>query len=414
MIGLIGIVVLIGLTYCFSADRRAVRWSQVIWGLCLQSVFAVLVLRVPWVKDGFQDLARGVQWVMSFADRGAERLFGPLVGREIDVVGAQNERIGIVRLGTVLMLKILPTLVFASALTSVLFHLRILPRIVQAMAWLMARTMRVSGAEALSGAANVFLGMTEAPLVIRPYLAGMTSSELMAVMVGGFATISGSMMVVYSAQFAIGFDQMLAASILSAPAALYLTKVLLPEKETPATLGSVKLSEVRETINVFDAAATGASTGLQLALNVGAMLLAFVAALELADALLGVAGGWFGWENFTLGRLLGWIFLPFAFLAGVPGEEARKVGELLGMKIAVNEYFAYEAMGRMELSERARTIATYALCGFANFGSIAIQLGGIGGLAPGRRQEMARIGLKAMLLGAAANFISAAMAGMLL
>ncbi len=413
-IGLIGIALLIGLVYCFSADRRAVRWRQVVWGLSIQVVFAVLVLKTPGIKDGFQGLAGGVQWVMSFADRGAERLFGPLAKGEIDVEGPQKERVGIARVGAILMLKVLPTLVFASALMSVLFHLRILPLIVQAMAWLMARTMRVSGAEALSGSANVFLGMTEAPLVIRPYVAGMTSSELMAVMAGGFATISGSMMVVYRELFRVEFDQMLAASILSAPAALYLTKILLPEKEAPATLGSVKLSGGRETINIFDAAAAGASTGLYLALNVGAMLLAFVAALEMVDALLGLAGGWLGTENLTLGRLLGWVFLPLAYLVGVPAAEAGSVGQLFGIKIAVNEFFAYEAMERMELSERARTIATYALCGFANFGSIAIQLGGIGGLAPARRQEMARFGLKAMLLGAAANLIAAALAGILL
>jgi CNT family concentrative nucleoside transporter len=243
----------------------------------------------------------------------------------------------------------------------------------------------------------------------------MTPSELMAVMVGGFATISSSMMAVYHAQFGVPFDQMLVASIISAPASLYLTKLAMPETAVPETLGRIGVRFERETVNVIDAAAGGAATGLTLALNVGAMLLAFAAGLALVDAALAAVGGWLDVAGgLNLGRILGWIFWPAAWLMGVPAGEAGEVGQLLGTKIAVNEYFAYDAMGRMALSERSRLIATYALCGFANFGSIAIEIGGIGGLVPGRRADLARFGLKAMLLGALATIISGTLAGLIL
>ena len=379
------------------------------WGLGLQVVLAVLLLRVPGVKEGFSVFARGVEWFLGFGDKGAEYLFGPLVGGTIEVV--VEDKTGVASLGSILILKILPTILFVSAAMSVLYHLHVLQWVVRAMAWLVTRLLRVSGAEALATTANVFMGMTEAPLMIRPYLRGMTESELLVVMVGGFATISGSMMVVYSSLFGIDFEFLLAASLMNAPAALYLSKVYFPERETPSTLGTVNVTFERETVNVVDAAATGATTGMKLALNIGAMLLVFSAGLQLIDACL---AGVFSDESVTLGVILGWGFAPLAWLMGAPASEAVAVGELLGKKIALNEYFAYSALTQAELSERSTRIATFALCGFANFGSIAIQLGGIGGLVPERRTELARLGVRAMFLGALASFSSAAIAGIIL
>jgi CNT family concentrative nucleoside transporter len=412
-IGIVGVLAFLGLVYAASADRRSIRWRQVAWGLGLQIVVAVLVLRIGAVRDVFRAFADGVRWTVSFSNRGAEALFGWLARTEIPVVAEDSGgAVGVARVGAVVLLQILPTLIFVSSLMSVLYHFGVLQRVVGAMAWLMQRTMRVSGAEALAAASNVFLGMTEAPLLIRPYLAAMTPSELMAVMVAGFATISSSMMAVY-AGFGVGFDQMLVASIISAPGALYLTKIALPETGIPRTLGQVKV-EGCETVNFIDAAAGGAATGLHLALNVGAMLLAFAAGLALIDASLGALGGWLAVPGgLSLGRILGWLFWPVAWLMGVPAAEAGEVGRLLGIKIAVNEYFAYDAMSRTALSERSRLIAAFALCGFANFGSIAIQIGGIGGLIPERRRELARFGIRAMLLGALATIISGTLAGII-
>lgn len=403
----------VGLVYASSADRAAIRWRQVLWGIGLQVLIAVLILRVGFVRRGFLAFAAAVNWVMKFAYNGAELLFGNLVTGKIPVTAADGSQLGVAQVGAVVMLQILPTLIFVSALMSVLYHFRILQVVVKAMALAMERTMRVSGAEALSAAANVFMGMTEAPLLIRPYLAAMTTSELLAVMVGGFATISGSLMAVYALQFSVPFDQMLAASIISAPASLYLTKIALPEKGTPATLGRVEANTERDTVNFIDAAATGATTGLTLALNVGAMLLAFAAGLALIDAALGAVGGRLGVEGLSLGRVLGVLFWPVALLMGVNPGEAGPVGRLLGTKIALNEFFAYQELSGMALSARARSIATFALCGFANFGSIAIQLGGIGGLVPSRRRDLARMGFRAMLLGALSSIISATLAGLI-
>ncbi len=417
ILSFIAILAALGLAWLFSRDRRAVPWKHVAWGVALQLFLAVLLFRVPGVNALFQNFTEGVRWFVSFGDKGAEFVFGRLAEGKLPVAAAGSGlEIGLADLGAVLILKILPTVIFVSSSMSVLYHLGVLQRVVAAMAWVVQRTLRVSGAEALSGVANVFMGMTEAPLLIRPYLAGMTGSEILAVMVGGFATISGSMMAVYNALFKVDFSFLLAASLLSAPAALYLTKIYLPEKEVPATLGSVRVHFERGTVNVVDAAASGATTGLSLALNIGAVLLAFAAGLRLIDAVLGWAGSFFlaGPEALTLGTILGWLFAPFAWLLGVPASEALAVGKLLGIKMAVNEYFAYQTLSAMKLSARAGAIATFALCGFANFGSIAIQLGGIGGLIPGRRPELARFGIPAMLLGALANFISAAIAGLLL
>jgi CNT family concentrative nucleoside transporter len=359
-------------------------------------------------------LSDGVAWFVSFGDQGARYLFGNLVDATLPVeVGEQS---GIARLGGVIILKMLPTIIFVSSAMAVLYHLGVLQRVVAIMSWIVKHALRVSGAEALACCANVFLGMTEAPLLIRPYLAGMTSSEFLVVMVGGFATIAGSMMAVYSNVFGVSFEFLLAASVLNAPAAIYLAKIYLPETAEPSTLGGVRLQFERETVNVIDAAAGGATTGLKLALNIGAMLLAFAAGIKLVDAALFEIGSAMLPEGMelSLGVVFGWVCCPLAFLMGVPAEESLKVGQLLGIKTVLNEYFAYDQLVKLELSERSRNIATFALCGFANLGSIAVMLGGIGTLVPERRAELARMGVRAMLLGALANCTTAALAGIVL
>ena len=415
VVGGFGVVAIIALVYAFSRDRRAVRWPQILCGVGLQALLAVLILKAPFVRDGFSGLASAARWFLSFGDSGARDLLGNLVGDgtlDVEVEG----RTGIARLGGILLLKILPTIVFVSSAMSVLYHLGVLQRVVVAMSWLVQKTLRVSGAEALATTANIFMGMTEAPLMIRPYLAAMTSSELLVVMVGGFATIAGSMMAVYSGVFGVSFEFLLAASVLNAPAAIYLTKIYLPERGEPATLSATPVSFERETVNVVDAAARGASTGLSLALNIGAMLLAFSAAIHLIDNLLWHAGAAAlpQGAELSLGKILGWLCCPLAWLLGVPSDESVAVGQLLGVKIALNEYFAYEKLTQMKLSEHSRNIATFALCGFANFGSIAVLLGGLGTLVPERRAEIARLGMRAMFLGALATASSAALAGVVL
>lgn len=416
--GVLGFFVMLGLAWAFSRRRGEVQWLRVARGVLLQVVLAVLILRVPGVREGFQALASGVEWFLGFADHGARFLFGPLVDATLPVTveGEEGESRGFAALGSILILKILPTIIFVSSMFAVLFHLGILPRLVGACAWLVRSVLGVSGAEALAATANVFLGLTEAPLLVRPYLVGMTRSELMAVMVGGFATISGSMMAIYSSVFGVELSHLLAASVLNAPAALYLTKIYLPETETPQTLGGARVHVESDAVNVIDAASGGAALGLRLALNIGAMLLAFAAGIHLVDALLGALGNWIlpTGETLSLGRIFGWIFLPLAWLLGVPGADCPEVGSLLGTKIALNEYFAYQMLQETELAPRSRLIATYALCGFANFGTMAILMGGLGGLVPDRRQEIARRALVAMLLGALSNCLTAALAGVIL
>jgi CNT family concentrative nucleoside transporter len=413
-VGILGLAAALGLAWLVSRDRRNISWRLIALGVALQALLAVLLLRVGAVKTVFAYLAEGFRWFLGFGDEGAKYLFGALASGQAPVI-AEGRPLGLVDLGAIVILKILPTIIFVSSAMSVLYHLGIVQRVVSAFAWVVTRTLRVSGAEALAATANIFMGMTEAPLVVRPYLQGMTPSEFLVIMVGGFATISGSMMAVYGGM-GIGFDHLLAASVLNAPAAIYLAKLYFPETARPATLGEIKVRFERDTVNVVDAAASGAATGLALALNVGAMLLAFSAGLKLIDAVLAWVGAWVMPEAqvLTLGVVLGWVFAPFAWLLGIPAGEVLAVGELLGKKIALNEYFAYSELPGAGLSPRSTAIATFALCGFANFGSVAIQLGGIGGLAPSRRAELARFGIPAMLLGALASFSSAALAGLLI
>ncbi len=327
-------------------------------------------------------------------------------------------------LGIIFAFHILPTIIFFAALMSVLYHFGIMQRIVQFMAWIMARTMRTSGAESLSAASNIFVGQTEAPLVIKPYVNEMTMSELMAIMVGGFATIAGGVMAAY-VRFGMDAGHLMAASVMSAPAALLIAKIIYPEREEPKTRGSVKLNIETQTSNVIDAAASGAADGLRLAVNVGAMLMAFISLIALLNYFLGYidelinfitfGATSFNWD-LSLKMIFGYLFAPFAFFMGVSFQDILTVGHLLGTKVSINEMIAYVDLGHMKtmLTPRSFTIATYALCGFANFSSIAIQIGGIGSIAPGRRSDLARIGLKAMIGGALTSWLTATIAGLLL
>lgn len=423
--GLFGLSVLIAIAWAFSADRRAVNWRLVGTGVVLQILFAALVLKVPLGRDLFRAIATGFVKLLDFVRVGSEFIFGSFMD--------------VSKFGFVFAVQVLPTIIFFAALTGVLYHLGVMQMIVRGMAWLITKVMNVSGAETTSVCASVFIGQTEAPLTIKPYIERMTHSELMTVMIGGMAHIAGSVMAAYVGLLG-GDDRdqqlffathLLTASIMAAPATLMIAKILMPETQEPLTRGTVKLDVEKTTANVIDAAATGAADGLRLALNVGAMLLAFIALIALLNAPFqwfgahawGDAGSINAWLSAQAGRevelslqtLFGWILAPLAWLIGVPWQDATLVGSFIGQKVVINEFVAYVDMARHlpEMTEQGRLIATYALCGFANFSSIAIQIGGIGGLAPNRRADLARFGLKAVLGGSLATFMTATIAGVL-
>ena len=410
--GLLGIAVLLLLAAGFSTNRRAIKLRAVLWGLALQLAFATLILKTALGHRVFRCAKDVVQGVMGFANEGGRFVFGD----------------GMLGLAPFTFVIHVPaTIIFFSAIMAVLYHLGIMQKIVLAMAKVMKHSMGVSGAESLSAAANVFVGMTEAPLVIRPYFEGMTRSELMAAMTGGFATIAGGVLMAYVG-FGIDAGHLLSASVMSAPAALVMAKLLVPETEESQTAGDVKIEFERRTVNIIDAAATGASDGMSLAINVVAMVLAFVGLVALINAGLRLADGWIdpkleAWFGFTivpasLRSLFGFVFRPLAFCLGVEWQDCVHVGALLGKKIALNEFLAYldlkELVASQAISSRSATIATYALCGFANFGSVAIQIGGIGALVPSRRQDLAKLGLRALAGGAMASFMTACVAGVLI
>ncbi len=414
---LAGIVVILGLAWGFSRNRKSISWRVVGWGLGLQLGLALLILHTPPGRWLFEAVNDAFTTITGYASRSAGVVFGD--GADLSLAG-------------VLAVKIAAIIIFFASLMGVLYHLGIMQRIVQGAAWVMARTMKTSGAESLACASNVFVGMTEAPLLIRPYLSTLTESELMALMTGGFATIAGTVMALYVG-FGAEAGHLLTAGVMSAPGAFVIAKLLIPETGTPQTLGTVRLQVERRTVNVVDAAATGATDGLKLALNVIAMLLAFIAILYLLDAgLAGVdravaalAGGEArGW---SLAGLFGLLFRPMAYLMGVPPGDAPELASLLGTQVAANELFAYQRLTALPgetiavgtgllqgIQPRTFVIATYALCGFANFGSVAIQIGGIGALAPERRGDLARLGLRAMAAGALACWLTACVAGLLL
>jgi CNT family concentrative nucleoside transporter len=411
IVSLIGIVVLVGLAYAISYDRKNFPWRVVLWGTSLQLVFAFFILWTPFGVAAFDWLGEKITGFLDFAKYGAEFLFGNLVKPEYQ----EN-------FGFLFAFAILPTIIYFASVMSIAYHLGIMQKIVEVIAWVMAKTMRTSGAESLSCASNIFVGQTEAPLLIRPFVKQATRSELMAIMCGGFATVAGGVMAGYILM-GVSAKHLLAASVMSAPAALVMAKIILPEREQPATLGAVQVPRERATNNVIEAAAVGALDGLKLAANVGAMLLAFIAIIALINAGMGIIHNLLSKVGFTyfpseLRILFGWFFSPLAFIMGVPWKDCLEVGNLLGTKISINEFVAYLQLSDLiksgGISERSVIIATYALCGFANFSSIAIQIGGIGGIAPERRSDLAKLGLRAMFGGALASWMTAAIAGMLI
>lgn len=430
--GLFGLATLLGIAWLFSTNRQAIDWRLVLVGVALQIVFAMLVLLVPGGRDVFDVLGGVFVKLLDFTREGSSFIFGDL---------ARSEKFGVI-----FAVQVLPTIIFFAALMGVLYHLGVMQAIVKGLAWGITRVMRVSGAETTCVCASIFIGQTEAPLTVRPYISRMTQSELLTIMVGGMAHIAGGVLAAYvamlggddPAQQAYYAKHLLTASVMAAPATIVIAKLLVPETGDPLTRGQVRMEVERSTTGVIDAAASGAGEGLKLALNVGAMLLAFVALIALVNSPLQWLGAaaWGdsgftidGWLSELSGRpialslqvILGYVLSPIAWIIGVPWEDATVVGSLIGQKVVLNEFVAYIGLadiinGRVEgvtLSAQGTLIATYALCGFANFASIAIQIGGIGGLAPERRGDIARFGMRAVLGGSIATFMTATIAGVL-
>ena len=418
--GLFGLAVLIGIVFAFSNNKKAVDWKLVATGISLQVAFAALVLLVPGGRQAFDWLGQGFVKILSFVNAGSSFIFGSLMETE--------------KFGFIFAFQVLPTIIFFAALMGVLYHLGVMQFIVRIMALAITKVMRVSGAETTSVCASVFIGQTEAPLTVRPYIPKMTESELITMMIGGMAHIAGGVLAAYvgmlgggdPVQQAFYAKHLLAASIMAAPATFVVAKLLIPETGVPLTRGTVKMEVEKTTSNVIDAAAAGAGDGLRLALNIGAMLLAFIALIALVNWPLTWIGEVTGLQAMLgkptdLATIFGYLLAPIAWVIGVPWEDAIVVGSLIGQKVVINEFVAYMQLaeivnGNVEgvtLTPQGKLIATYALCGFANFSSIAIQIGGIGGLAPERRADLARFGLRAVLGGTIATFMTATIAGVL-
>ncbi len=430
--GLFGLLVLIGVAYLFSSNRKQVNWRLVLVGIGLQLIFGLLILKTSPGFALFQYIGQAFATLLNFTYEGSQFIFGPL-----GIPAQDNE------LGFIFAFQVLPTIIFFGSLMGILYHLGLIQPVVRAMSYGMEKTMRISGPESLATAANVFIGQTEAPLVVKPYIHTMTRSELMTLMTGGMATIAGGVLASYiaflggdsDAQKAMFASHLLSASIMSAPAAIVMAKILVPEVNQPVLNEDVTFDTGARDANVIEAAASGAADGLKLALNVGAMLLAFVALIALINYLLGVVGApnLFGWQpfdlneavsslsdgvfqRFSLEAIFGFLFAPLAWAMGVESGDILTFGRLLAEKVAINEFIAYYSLGTLEnpMSQRSTIIATYALCGFANFASIAIQIGGIGGIAPERRGEVAQLGVQSVIGGALASWMTATIAGMLL
>jgi CNT family concentrative nucleoside transporter len=428
--GLLGLLVLGGIAWGLSLNRGAIPWRVVIWGISLQFLFALFILKTPIGAGIFAGLNVLVVSLLEFTVDGARFLFGDLVFNTVPVGTGEPGMVPmaetpgtVARTGAFFAFNVLPTIIFFSSLMSVLYHIGVMQLLVRGVAWVMQRTMGTSGAETLSAAGNIFVGQTEAPLLVKPFVASMTRSELMAVMTGGFATVAGGVLAAYVGMLVAFFPDiaghLIAASVMSAPAALVVAKIMVPEEEVPETRGSLSMDQSKPHANTIDAAASGAGEGLHLALNVGAMLLAFIALVSMINAGLGWMGGFVGLEFLSLEVLLGWVLAPLAWIMGVPWADAPTIGGLLGIKTVLNEFVSYLELsalltGGAELSSRSVIIAAYALSGFANFSSIAVQIGGIGGIAPTRRADLSRLGLRAMVAGSLAAFMTATIAGMLL
>lgn len=418
---LLGMAVLLGIAFALSTNRKAVSLRLVLWGLGLQAFFALVILLTPPGKYVFDGARSAINKILSFTDDGAGFIFGNIyygigpTGSQGPLSVVDGNTGDIVNVGLIFVLHVLPTIIFFGALMSILFHLGVIQRVVKVIALAMQRTMGTSGSESLSAAGNIFVGQTEAPLVIKPYLPKMTRSELMAIMCGGFATVAGGVLAAYT-RFGLDPGHLLAASVMSAPAALVVAKIMYPETEESDTAGGVMHDPERQTTNVIDAAASGASDGLKLAANVGAMLIAFIGLIALLNYFIGLVGGLFGAPALALKDVFGAIFYPLSWCMGVDTADLVDFGNLLGIKVSINEFVAFVELGALKdkMTERSFTIATYALTGFANFSSIGIQIGGIAAIAPERRQDLAALGLKAMIGGAIASWLTACIAGVLL
>lgn len=400
--GILGLFVLLGIAYGLSNNRKAINWRLVGWGMGLQIFFALFILKTPIGRPFFGGVDSVINKLLGFSDAGSDFLF-------------KSFGSGVVE-GPLLnfAFRVLPTIIFFSSLMAILYHMGIMQFVIKWIARAMQKTMKTSGAETLSISANIFVGQTEAPLMIRPFVNKMTQSELMAVMTGGFATVAGGVMAIYVkilSDIPGIAGHLMAASIMSAPAALVVAKIIYPEVETAETKGGLKITIDKPDDNVMEALSRGATDGLKLAANVGAMLVAFVAIIAMVNAVLGLVG-------LSMQQIFGWIFSPLAWTMGVPWNEADIMGTLMGEKLVLTELIAYgnlsELRGAGGISDRTATIASYALCGFANFASVGIQLGGIGSIAPKRRKDLAKLGLKAMFGGAIASWLTASMAGILL
>jgi CNT family concentrative nucleoside transporter len=407
--GLIGIVLLLGIAYLMSNNRKAINFRTVGVGLALQFGLAVFILKIPVGQAIFDWLGRAVQKVLSFSDKGAEFVFSPLVKAPVltKAFGEGN--------GFIFFFSIIPTIIFVAVLVNILYHIGLMQRVVAMLAKVMKWLMGVSGAEALSNVASAFVGQVEAQIMIKPYLKGMTNSELMASMAGSFACIAGGVMATYI-KLGVPAPYLIAASLMAAPGALVMAKIMFPETESSETAGTVKLEIKKSHANLLDAIAAGASEGLKVGFNVIAMLIGFIALIGLLDFCLGKFGGLFSFPELSLNYLLGKVFSVFAWAMGVPGKDIEAAGALMGTKMVINEFVAYLDMVGVKNTLDPKTIAitSFALCGFANFSSIAIQVGGISELAPSRRSDLAKLGFKALICGTLASYMSATLAGLLL
>jgi concentrative nucleoside transporter, CNT family len=404
--GILGLLTMLGLAYAFSSNRRAIRLKTVLWGLGLQVAFAVCVLRIDAGRRLFQKAGDVVSTLLNYSYVGSQFVFGDL--------GKQGSH-----LGFYFAFQVLPTIIFICAFFAVLYHFGVMQFVIKIAAWVMTRVMGASGAESLNIAASIFMGQTEAPVTIRPFLPDLTRSELMTVMTSGMAHVSGGIMAAYIA-FGIEPKHLLSAVIMTAPGTLLMAKMLVPETEEPKTAGRVVMPEGEEQAekeeNLLGAVARGTTDGLHMALNIAAMLIAFLALIALADGIMGGIHHWLAWFPPSLEKIFGTVFAPVAWVIGVPWRDCGVIGSLLGTRMVLNELVAFSMLGPMKaaLDPRSFTIATFALCGFANLSSIGIQIGGIGALAPNKKSELARLGIRAMLAGTMANLMSASIAGMLL
>ncbi len=403
IIGIFGLAIFILIAYLFSTNRKKVDWKLVTIGVVLQVIFALLVLKVPLGQKFFQFASNIIDKLLQFTTEGTAFVFGDLVN--------------VNKIGFIFALQVLPTIIFFSALMSILYHLGVMQFFISIISKGLAKILGTSGAETLSAVANIFVSQNEAPLIIKPYMEKMTKSELYSVMVGGMATVAGSVMAGYVAM-GVSAGHLLAASVMSAPASLVIAKIMIPETEEPLTKNSIELKNQKTATNIIEAAANGAMDGIQIAFNVGGLLIAFIALIALLNFLLGWLGGLAGADYLSLSWIFGKLFSPVAYIMGIPAKDIAVAGDLLGQKVVLNEFVAYANLSPLiasgQLTEKTIVILTYALCGFANFSSIAIQIASIGGVAPGKRRDVAKLGLKAVLGGSLAAFMTAAIAGVLL